>query len=264
MQNLSNLIDSLDNAKKTVVVADKFEITELTLNQQRKMIASIFDTVEAPAKLALAFNEIIKDCVSFTASNSEPITVSDRPFLLRALRDLIIGNTAIKTTKDENGDEIKTEYKFAENDYSKVAKLPKNLSVTVDASTVIHVKVPTLTRDNIVNRQLLDKINAYRRSTAAEKKSIDGGQIAVMYFTFELIKYIDKIDTVSASFKFEDLLINEQLRVIDHLKTPVVEPIIDFIKQIKESEKFAFEAINMTTGDKEVLTLEHTVFSKEI
>lgn len=264
MQNLSSLINSLDSAKKTAIVADKFEITELTLTQQRKMIASIFDTVEAPAKLALAFNDIIKECVSLTNPENPAITVLERPFLLRALRDLIIGNTAIKVTKDEDGTENRTEYKFVDNDYSKFEALPKETTVTVDSSTTIHVKVPTLTRDNMVNRQLLDKLNSYRKMSSAEKKTVDGGQIAVLYFTFELIKYIERIDTVAASFKFEDLLVNEQLRVIDHLKTPVIEPIIEFIKQVKEGEKFAFEAINMTTGKTEVLTLEHTIFSKEI
>lgn len=263
MKNLSSLINSLDGARKTTTVANKFEISELTLTQQRKMIASIFDNIEAPAKLALAFNEIIRDCVNVVGDNTDELTVADRPFLLRALRDLIVGNTAVKITKDDNGEEIRTEYELFTNDYSKFDSLPKSTIIDIDKSTKIYIKVPTLTRDNIVNRQLLDKLTSYRR-TITDKKQLDGGQIAVFYFTFELIKYIDKIETGENVFKFEDLLVSEQLKVVDHLKTPIVTPIVDFIKDIKEGEKVAFMAINKTTGETENLSMEHTIFSREI
>lgn len=263
-QNLSALLSSLDSTKKTAVVANRYEISELTLAQQRKMIASIFDTVEAPARLALSFNDIIRECVRITDTAAGEITVVDRPFLLRSLRDLIVGNTAIKVTKDNEGAETRTEYEFTTNDYSKFAVIKTSDTITIDETTKIHLTVPTLTRDNIVNNQLLDKINSYRKNLASEKKQIDGGQIAVFYFTYELVKYIDRIEAAGAIFKFSNLLINEQLRVIDHLKTPIIDPIVEFIKQAKEGEKYAFSAINKTTGELENLAMEHTIFSREI
>lgn len=264
MQNLSTLLNSLDSAKKTVTVANKFEISELTLAQQRKMIASIFDTIEAPARLSLSFNDIIKECVRIIDTTIEEITILHRPFLLRALRDLIVGNIAIKNIKNEDGTESQIEYEFTENDFDKFNSISDSKTIEIDKDTKIYLSVPSLTRDNTVNRQLLDKINSYRKNLANEKKQIDGGQIAVIYFTYEIVKFIDRIETSGAIFKFADLLISEQLRVIDHLKTPVIEPIVEFIKQIKDGEKYAFTALNKTTGEFENLAIEHTIFSREI
>ena len=263
-QNLSALLSSLDSTKKTAAVAGKYEISELTLAQQRKMIASIFDTIEAPARLALSFNEIIRECVRITDTSVNEITIIDRPFLLRSLRDLIVGNSAVKVIKNEEGVETRTEYEFTTNDYSKFTGIKPSETIIIDETTKIHLAAPTLTRDNMVNNQLLDKINSYRKNLASEKKQIDGGQVAVFYFTYELVKYIDSIETAGNIFKFSDLLINEQLRVIDHLKTPVIEPIVEFIKQAKEGEKYAFTAVNTTTGELENIAMEHTIFSLEI
>ena len=85
-QHLSTLFSSLENIKKTTELDEKYKISELTLAQQRELIVSVFDPFETPAKLGIAFNNIINSCVETTDGTNKDITIVEKPMLLRALR----------------------------------------------------------------------------------------------------------------------------------------------------------------------------------
>ena len=74
-QHLSTLFSSLENIKKTTELDEKYKISELTLAQQRELIVSVFDPFETPAKLGIAFNNIINSCVETTDGTNKDITI---------------------------------------------------------------------------------------------------------------------------------------------------------------------------------------------
>lgn len=104
-QHLSTLFSSLENIKKTTELDEKYKISELTLAQQRELIVSVFDPFETPAKLGIAFNNIINSCVETTDGTNKDITIVEKPMLLRALRDLTIGDKFTKKVIDDEGNE---------------------------------------------------------------------------------------------------------------------------------------------------------------
>ena len=131
-QHLSTLFSSLENIKKTTELDEKYKISELTLAQQRELIVSVFDPFETPAKLGIAFNNIINSCVETTDGTNKDITIVEKPMLLRALRDLTIGDKFTKKVIDDEGNEKTENYQFNTFNPKAFHKIKKEKEIRLD------------------------------------------------------------------------------------------------------------------------------------
>lgn len=263
-QNLSVLFSTLDAARKQTTINEKFIISELTLVQQRELSVTIFDPLETPAKLGIAFNNIIKDCTKVLNGSFSDITVLDRAPLIRELRDLSVGKTFTKTIINDEKEEEIVKYTFKPINYKKIYKIKLNHTLDINANIKILLSVPSLDKDTATNKLLLQTINSYKHTLDLKRDKLDKGFITSQYITFELLKFIDSIFIGEDEFKFKDLTSNEQIRVINSLSHEYINQITDFIHTIKNTEEIVFTAINEKTKEEEVIALEYNIFSKEL
>lgn len=267
-QNLSVLFDQLNRAKKSKTILDKYEICELTLTQQRELLSSVFDQIEAPARLGMSFNKVISDCTKLTDTDkTKSITVAEKAYILREIRELSFGDVVTKEVEDpETGEVKKVKYKFTKNTIAPIKAIKPTKEIKINDDVSIIVSIPTIEKDNKITRELLSQINAYRRRVAAEKNgaTLDSGKITGFYYIFELIKYVDKIKVGELEYNFDDMITNEQMRAIDSLAFPVSNQIAMYIQEVRDTEKAAFTIKNTETGQLETIDMNHAIFSNEI
>lgn len=264
VQHLSTLFSSLENIKKTTELDEKYKISELTLAQQRELIVSVFDPFETPAKLGIAFNNIINSCVETITGTNKDITIIEKPMLLRALRDLTIGNQFTKKIIDDEGNEKTENYQFNILNPKAFHKIKKEKEIHLDGVIKITLCAPTLSRDSEVNKTIIQKINNYRRNLESKHRQPDPGEIAAQYLICELTKYIKSIQINEEIFNFTDLIVDEQIKVINSLPQEHINKITDFIEEVKKGEELAFTATNLKTKKQEKISIEHNIFSKEL
>lgn len=82
--NFESLLAELGENTSSVVNGD-FRFTELKMSDQRKIMNMSFNPIEIPARVAIIFNEYIKNSVSYNddiADVSNSVTVDIKPFIL--------------------------------------------------------------------------------------------------------------------------------------------------------------------------------------
>lgn len=250
---ISVLFNALEEVKSTNTIDGNFTITELTLAQQKELISGVFDQYEAIARIALCFNNIIKQSVT----TDKPITVRERPYLLRALRDLILSP---KFTREENEEVI--QFELTKNNYKKVEKVNTSDVIEVSPAIRINIQVPTLEYDDQISSDIINTINSYKRSL--NNKAPDAGYITSLYYIFEIIRYIDSIVINDDEYKFANMVSSERKKCVEKLPKVVADKIVTFIEKVKELEKVAFTAKNIKTKEEEVIMLTPNIFSAEL
>lgn len=258
-QNLSVLLTALSGSWKTKELEDRYKVSELTLNQQQVFLATAFDQYEKPAKTWNAFNRVIKECVTPLKDEYTNITVLERPYLIRELRDLTLGNKIVKV----NGED-KEEFTLTNISFKELDKVKKGKVIKITPEISIELAVPDLHRDEFINNQLLSQLNSMKRSASTNRESLSGGDITVMYYHYELIKFIKSITVGETVFEFKNLIPNEQLHAIKSLDLSTTTAISDFIESVKKFEQKAFTGTNKETGKSEVFQMDQTIFSKEL
>lgn len=262
--NLSALFSSISEIRKTVK-AGGYEVSELSLKHQKDLIGSIFDQHEAPAKLMDSLNKIILDCAIPTADVSHETTVLERPYLLRTIRDVSLDKTkSVLKVQEQDGTEAQHEFKFNKIDFADLKKIKDTKVIKVNKTMSIHLYVPTLYYDSSVNAKLVNIIGQKKRIVERAKEKMDGGTIANLYLTFELIKFIEKITVNEVEYFFNQLSIDDCIRVINELPQSYINEISDFIKPIKELEATAFTGTDTVTGKEHTIQLSPTIFSAEL
>lgn len=265
-KNLSSLLNSIGSIRKTKAVENRYEVSELTLTHQKNLLTTVFDQFEAPIRLVECFNSIITDCTKLLNPEKYQISVLERPYLLRALRDVTLG-TSKYTKKTQNkgadGGKSVSEFELQKISFKDLDKVQRTKEIKVNDYISIYLYIPDLTDDKRTNMELLAALNKYRASLGNKLDKMDGGYIAGLYLTYELVKFIDKIKVNEDEFKFAAFNMQERQRVINELPQSYINEISDFIQKVKDFEEKAFTAVNTATGEKEVLTLDQTIFSKE-
>lgn len=256
-QNLSVLFNTLADAKETKNCDGGYNVSQLTLTQQKELIATVFDPFEAPLKTTMAFNKIIANSVVKTDPDAR-ITVLERPYLLREIHDLVVGT---KFTKKVNGDII--DYEFTENSFKDVQKIKHSETIELNPFIKINLSAPSLAYDSLICRDLANTIDSYRRQVNRNSK-IDEGYIAGLYYIFEIIKFVESIIVNDTIYSFADMSANERRRGVEDLPKPVSDKIVSFIEKIKKAEDLAFTAKNLKTGETETITIAPGIFSKEL
>lgn len=263
-QNLSVLFNTLEQSRKTKEINGVFRISELTMAQQRELLVTVFDPLEAPVKLSNAFNKIVTDCTEIISKDKSEFTLLDKAPLLRELRDLSIGDTFTKTVTDDEGNEEKIEYKFTKIDYKKISKIKTEQELKVNEAVKIILSVPTIDYDTVVNNMLVRNISTYKRNAEQKREQLDRGYVTPLYLMSEILKYIDRIYINDIEYIFNKLSSNEQLRVVNNLPQEFSNKITEFIQTIKNVEDMAFTAINLKTKEEERIGMDYNIFSKEL
>lgn len=251
--NISVLFNALDETKKSTAIDGDFTISELTLSQQKELISGVFDQYEAIARISMCFNNIIRQSVSAY----KPITIKERPYLLRSLRDQILSP---KFSREENEETIN--FELTKNNYKKVEKVLDTEVIPINSSMRLILKVPTLDYDDQISNDIINSINTYKRTLNG--KSVDTGYITSLYYIFEIVRYVDSIIINDDEFRLENMIASERRRCIEKLPKVIADKIVDFIEHVKNLEKVAFTAKNLKTKEEEVIMLTPNIFSSEL
>lgn len=260
MQNLSVLISALENSRKTKEIEKQYKVSELTLNQQQSFLATAFDQFEKPVKTWNALNQVITECVEIINPNIKSFTVLERPYLIRELRDLTLGNKIIKT----NDDDTKETYILNDISFKDFDKVVKEKEIKINDGISIQLHIPTLFRDNFINKQLLNQLDNIKRNASVNHKQISGGEVTVLYYHYEIIKFIKSITINGEIYDFSELVPGEQLRVVQSIDVNTSNIISEFIQNIKDFEQKAFTGITEDKTKTEVFLIDQTIFSKEV
>lgn len=82
--NFESLLSQLEQNSKTIEKG-KYKFTELTMNDQRKILNIGFNPIEIPVRISNIFNEFIKTAVEEVADISkvmDTITIDVKPFII--------------------------------------------------------------------------------------------------------------------------------------------------------------------------------------
>lgn len=263
-KNLSALFSAINEIRKSVKV-NGYEVSEVSLKHQKDLIGSIFDQREAPARLMDSLNKIVLDCAIPTEDAAHEVTVLERPYLLRTIRDVSLGKTpSMYKVQGPDGTDESHEFKFDTINFADLKKIKETKVLKVNKNMAIHLFIPSLYYDSSVNAKLINQLNQKKRIAERAKEQVDSGTVANLYLTFELIKFIEKITVNELEYHFSQLSIEDCIRVINELPQTYINEISEYIKPIKEFETIAFTGTDQVTGKSHTIQLSPTIFSAEL
>jgi hypothetical protein len=238
--NLDSLIAELgDNITSTDL--GSYNIKELKMNEQRKIMNMSFKAIEIPARVSNIFNDFIKSSVTITdetvADVLSKITVDVKPFLLAQIRILTLGDAYV----DKRKKKTYTINPITEEDLISTVK-PKtiqhnNISITV--------AVPNLLLDQTINNQLLLELGKFKKDISEEEY----GKVADTYQMYEIFKYITEIKMGDNSFDFVNCPINKKMKIVNNLSPRVIGTINAYIEKAKHAGENDIIATHTTSGE---------------
>lgn len=251
--NFEALLSQLGE-KTTTVTKGSYEFSELTMNDQRKILNISFNPIEIPAAISNIFNDYIKKAVkcndiTFNGDIMNYVTVDIKPFMIVQLRKLTLGDIYY----DGNG----TKYIIRDVEDS-------DLSSTIEPAIIefndfiLRLSVPTLTKDQHINTQLINELGSFKKKLTDDEY----GKIADLYQMYELIKYITEIELNGNVFDFEKCPINKKMKIINSLPQRVTNQISDYIDKVKDKETIALMATNEETNETIEIDMNSFFFTK--
>lgn len=255
MQNLSVLFETLETSRKTKNI-DGFILSELTLNEQREILNTIFNPIETPVKVSSAFDKIIIDCVKLEDEtiNIKDIKITKRPMIIRALRNLSFSETFKKDGED---------YRFCTVTKKDIEDVIDE-EITINDKIKVKLSVPSIKKDLEVNKNLAIHIESYRRRLEANKEIFDASKITDIYYLFELIRFIDSISFDDKEYLFADMVPQEQIRALNSFPQNTISQITEYSVKVHKIEEKYFTAQNVKTKEKIVIPMDHSIFSNDL
>ena len=257
--SFENILAELKNNTKETVKGN-YNIKEITLKQQRKILNGGFEAVEMPAKMANIYNDFIRESVVRNDTMVDILqvaTVDIKPFLLIELRRNTFGDTYIGD-KDEEDEVENKQYKLyepVESDFESSIKPTKvkfgNITIKLD--------VPTLEKDGKYNSLLLNSALSQFKKKKVDDSNL--GQIADSYQLYEMMKYISTIIFNNVEYDFDKVPMAQKMKFLDMISPTIVNSINKYIKKIKKSEDKAYKAVS-DDGDEIKLDINTLFFNK--
>lgn len=247
--NFESLLAELGENTVTIVNGG-FQFSELKMSDQRKIMNMSFNPIEIPARVAIIFNEYIKNSVSYTddvADVSDIVTVDIKPFILTQLRILTLGDTYVDR-------QTKKVYKIKEIDS---ADLTSNIEPGFIEfnNMIIRFCVPTITKETSINNQLLLELSKFKKNLSEE----DYGKVSDIYQVYEIFKYVTSIESSGKVFDFSNCPTNKKMKIVNNLPHKVVMAINDYIEKSRELAEEKIVAVHPETN--EVIRLDvSTIF----
>lgn len=239
-ENVKSFLDKIQEVGEKTIKAHvpsqgkKLDFKNLTFKQQKDIITTITDGAIG----ALKFQGILNDVILENCDNRE-LVVTDKAPVMLALRQNSISDN-VRVDKDKS-------VKISDLLKKVTAYKPQSVG-KVDAEVVVDLKVPTLVEENKVIKYLIDNI---------DKDSGVGKTIGQIY-TFEIVKYIDKVTIGELELDFSKIPVKDRCKIVDNLPLAVNKKIITFINKIKESEKDL-----LTNEDGDSIEIDFSFFDSE-
>lgn len=249
-----DLISDLQENGVQTSVKGGFKFTEMLHEESQKLmkVGSTSAHIEIPAKISNLFTDFIKKCVEYeddVTDITSTVTVDIKPLLLNELRRITLGDVYVS---EEEAEYTITEVTDA--DFKKVVKP----TVVKFNKFGIRISAPTLDKEKTINNQLIADLGTYRNKK--QLKDSDYGEIADLYQTYEIMKYITEIDCNGSTYDFESSPKNKKFKLISSLPQKVVAEINDYIEKVKENERKACTVINKETKEEEQIDLNTLFF----
>lgn len=218
-----------------------FNIKELKMNDQRKIMNMSFKAIEIPARVSNIFNEFIHNSVTFTDEVvndvTRKITVDIKPFLLTHIRVLTLGDTYV----DKRKKKAYTITPITEEDV-----LPKVEPESIQHNNItIDLAVPTLYTDTQINNQLLLELGKFKKDISEEEY----GKVADLYQIYEIYKYITAIKIGDNVFDFVNCPANKKLKIVNNLSPRIISSINAYIERAKFAGENKITAVNAETNE---------------
>jgi len=206
------------------------EVSPLTLKQQKDLISSSLDGVKG----AFFFSRTLNDIIINNTGNYE-LKTYDRFPIIAHLRKHSLGS---KIRVDEKVVNIDTAIK----NFKTVPHNIKDEHIVSLKTLKVHLRIPTLSEENT----LLKK--GERDAEVTKESSREG--VALMY-VLELLKYVDKIVVEGEEIDFDNIKINDRIKLIEELPLTMYKDISKYIEQV-----------NAYTN--EIMTVDETVIPVDV
>jgi hypothetical protein len=217
-ENVKSFLDKIQEFKevKTKVyvnsIKKELECVNLSFKQQKNLISTIGDGAIG----ALKFQKVINDIIIENTGKSD-ILVSDKLAIIVKLRVDSIGN---KITRDEEDVDI---IPILEN----LKKIKYDIQQSVVGSVKVTLKVPTLAAESKVIQAAIDSV---------KKDETEFGKNVGNIYTYEILKYVDKLEIGEDVLELSQLPIKDRFKVVENLPINTNKAIIAFIQEMKNKE----------------------------
>ena len=238
--NFESLIAELD-VNTTSSDIGSYNIKELKMNDQRKIMNMSFKAIEIPARVYNIFNEFIKSSVSITDEDVKDVlsvfTVDIKPFILAKIRMLTLGDTYVDKRKKKS---------YTMNPITEEDVVSKIKPETITHNNIgITVAVPNLHIDNQYNNQLLLELSKFKKDISEEEY----GKVADLYQMYEIYKFITEIKMGDKTFDFVNCPINKKSKIVNNLSPRVISAINEYIEKSKIAGENKIIATNPETNE---------------
>ena len=254
MQNELNFESLLSQLEQNISTTTKggYVFSELTMKDQRRILNMGFSPIEIPVRISNVYDDFISSNVQSNQDvikSIELFTLDVKPYVMVQLRQITLGDIYI----DNNGNT----YKIREvTDSDLISKIePKVIEFN---NFILRLSVPNLTKDKMINSQLLAELNNFKKNLSDE----DYGKVADLYTVYELLKYITEIELDGKVFDFEKCPVNKKIKIVNSLPQRVISEINDYIEEVKKHEEIALQALNEETGESTTMDMTTLFFTK--
>lgn len=230
---LDKIQDLGDQSIKVFVGSLKEEISclNLTFKQQKDLIGTIGDGAIG----ALKFQKVLNDIIIKNTDNTN-ILVTDKLAITIKMRIDSIGGKIIRD--DDEIDLLSL--------LDTVKKIKPISSRSINGSVKVDLKVPTLREESKIIQSAIDNI---------KKDESEFGKNIGNIYTYEIVKYIDKISFGEDILELIKIPIKDRFKIVENLPISINKDIIAFIQELKTSEKDA-----LTYNTNKVLDIDVSFF----
>lgn len=209
---LSN-IENLNSKFEIIQISSgsKIECSLMTFKQQKKLLSSAIDGIVGIIKFQKILNDILLE------NTGVNLLVTDKIPIILKMRKMSIGDTI-----DTDDGVVSLDDLIKKSESMKFSNSNKITGV-VDIS----LKIPTINEENdILNFAVSQMSNDFN----------DNAKNLNNLYTYEIIKFVECVKFGDKELLFNDLSINDRIRVIESLPLSINKKIIKYIEDIKKIE----------------------------
>lgn len=213
--DVKNFLESIkgiseDTIKVYVPSAKKdVDVKPLSFKQQKEIISTVAEGVVGAIKFQKILNQIIID-------NYQDCPLTDKSAIIVALRKNSIGDLKLEESEIDLDEVIGN---FKKTKIKSKDKITDKINVDV--------RIPTLSQENKILNSLIETF---------KKSGDDVGKNISQIYSYEIIKFIDKISVEETEISFSDLKVSDMVDVVDNLPLSLNKKIIEFIQNYKNAD----------------------------
>lgn len=238
--NVKSFLDKIQELKESQVkvyvpsLKKEIDSTELSFKQQKELIGTIADGNMG----ALKFQKLLNSVVLDNTGNSNLTYVDKLPIIIK-LRATSIGDFVTRDEVVLNLNDVLEKFKLL--------KYPKHK--TIKGKVQVELHVPLLSEELKIIQAGIDSL---------KKDETDIGKTIGNIYTYEIVKYINKIKFGEDELIFTSIPIKDRYKIVENLPLSLNKEIIEYIQEIKGKEAEALEYT--VNGETKVLEIDVSFF----